>query len=88
MPLRRRSGLLLQEAVVANAGTASAGDGVYTESAAASWTNPATMSFMGDSKTTTNLLALSLEMEYQDEFDSSGNGRAETFMPSISVIHV
>ncbi|CDT50667.1 Long-chain fatty acid transport protein [Vibrio coralliirubri] len=81
------SGLFLQEAVVANAGTTGAGDGVYTRSAAAMWTNPATMSHMGESKTTINTMAFDLEMQYQDNLDSSDNGKAHTVMPSFGAFH-
>ncbi|CAK2907781.1 long-chain fatty acid transport protein [Vibrio crassostreae] len=81
------SGLFLQEAVVANAGTTGAGDGVYTRSAAAMWTNPATMSHMGESKTTINTMAFDLEMKYQDSLDSSDNGKARSVMPSFGAFH-
>ncbi|USD43591.1 outer membrane protein transport protein [Vibrio sp. SCSIO 43135] len=82
------SGLFLQEAVVANAGTTGAGDGVYTQSAAAMWTNPATMSHMGESLTTVNVTAFDLEMKYQHETgDPADNGKAHTVMPSLSVFH-
>ncbi|MGF1694110.1 outer membrane protein transport protein [Vibrio lamellibrachiae] len=85
------SGLLLQEAVTANAGTGGAGDGVYTETATASWTNPATMSHMGESKTTINTMALYLQMDYTDYDDIgsyNGNANAETIMPSLGIFHV
>ena len=81
------SGLFLQEAVVANAGTAGAGDGVYTRSAAAMWTNPATMSHMGESKTTINTMAFDLEMKYQDNQDSSGDGKGHSVLPSFGAFH-
>lgn len=81
------SGLFLQEAVVANAGTTGAGDGVYTRSAAAMWTNPATMSHMGESKTTINTMAFDLEMKYQDSQDSSGNGKGHSVLPSFGAFH-
>ncbi|CDT24925.1 Long-chain fatty acid transport protein [Vibrio coralliirubri] len=80
------SGLFLQEAVVANAGTTGAGDGVYTRSAAAMWTNPATMSHMGESKTTINTMAFDLEMQYQDSGDKQ-DGKAYTVMPSFGAFH-
>ncbi|CAK1809917.1 long-chain fatty acid transport protein [Vibrio crassostreae] len=80
------SGLFLQEAVVANAGTTGAGDGVYTRSAAAMWTNPATMSHMGESKTTINTMAFDLEMQYQDNGDKQ-DGKAHTVMPSFGAFH-
>ncbi|MEZ9297522.1 OmpP1/FadL family transporter [Vibrio splendidus] len=80
------SGLFLQEAVVANAGTAGAGDGVYTRSAAAMWTNPATMSHMGESKTTINTMAFDLEMKYQDNGDKQ-DGKAHSVMPSFGAFH-
>jgi long-subunit fatty acid transport protein len=81
------SGLFLQEAVVANAGTAGAGDGVYTRSAAAMWTNPATMSHMGESKTTINTMAFDLEMKYQDNQDSSDDGKGHSVLPSFGAFH-
>lgn len=80
------SGLFLQEAVVANAGTTGAGDGVYTRSAAAMWTNPATMSHMGESKTTINTMAFDLEMKYQDNGDKQ-DGKAHSVMPSFGAFH-
>ena len=80
------SGLFLQEAVVANAGTTGAGDGVYTRSAAAMWTNPATMSHMGESKTTINTMAFDLEMQYQDNGDKQ-DGNAHSVMPSFGAFH-
>ncbi|MEZ9851289.1 long-chain fatty acid transporter [Vibrio breoganii] len=81
------SGLFLQEAVTANAGVAGAGDGVYTESAAALWTNPATMSFMGESLTTINVMAFDLKMKYIDDDDPAGNGEGQSYLPSISIFH-
>jgi long-subunit fatty acid transport protein len=81
------SGFLLQEAVVANAGTAGAGDGVYTESAAAMWANPATMSHMGQSKTTINAMVFDLELDYQDN-NGNGNANGHTVMPTLGVFHV
>ncbi|MCX2760706.1 TonB-dependent receptor [Vibrio sp. Sgm 22] len=81
------SGLFLQEAVVANAGTAGAGDGVYTRSAAAMWTNPATMSHMGESKTTINTMAFDLEMKYKDNQNSSGDGKGHSVLPSFGAFH-
>ncbi|MEZ9671529.1 OmpP1/FadL family transporter [Vibrio lentus] len=80
------SGLFLQEAVVANAGTTGAGDGVYTRSSAAMWTNPATMSHMGESKTTINTMAFDLEMQYQDNGDKQ-DGKAHSVMPSFGAFH-
>ncbi|CAH6992697.1 Long-chain fatty acid transport protein [Vibrio chagasii] len=80
------SGLFLQEAVVANAGTTGAGDGVYTRSAAAMWTNPATMSHMGESKTTINTMAFDLEMQYQDNGNKQ-DGKAHSVMPSFGAFH-
>ncbi|QFI38654.1 outer membrane beta-barrel protein [Moritella marina ATCC 15381] len=95
------SGLLLQEAVVANAGTTGAGDGVYTETATASWTNPATMTHMGEQKTTVNMMVLDLQMDYTDrdrDLDdgyripntapTTGDANAKTVMPSIGIFHV
>ncbi|WP_139685539.1 OmpP1/FadL family transporter [Vibrio tasmaniensis] len=81
------SGLFLQEAVIANAGTTGAGDGVYSRSAAAMWTNPATMSHMGESKTTINTMAFDLEMKYQDNQDSSGDGKGHSVLPSFGAFH-
>ncbi|WP_061030796.1 OmpP1/FadL family transporter [Vibrio splendidus] len=80
------SGLFLQEAVIANAGTTGAGNGVYTRSAAAMWTNPATMSHMGESKTTINTMAFDLEMKYQDNGDKQ-DGKAHSVMPSFGAFH-
>ena len=80
------SGLFLQEAVVANAGTTGAGDGVYTRSAAAMWTNPATMSHMGESKTTINTMAFDLEMKYQDSGDKQ-DGKGHSILPSFGAFH-
>ncbi|WP_206355550.1 OmpP1/FadL family transporter [Vibrio maerlii] len=80
------SGLFLQEAVVANAGTTGAGDGVYTESAAAMWANPATMSHMGESMTTVNALAFDLKMDFDDKL-GSGDGSAQSYLPSVAVFH-
>ncbi|MGF1697195.1 outer membrane protein transport protein [Vibrio lamellibrachiae] len=80
------SGLFMQEAIVANAGTGGAGDGVYTQSAAAMWANPATMSHMGESLTTINTMLLDLEMKYADSGDKQ-NGKADTVMPSIGIFH-
>ncbi|KAB0300894.1 outer membrane beta-barrel protein [Vibrio fortis] len=81
------SGIFLQEAVTANAGTAGAGDGVYTRSAAAMWTNPATMSYMGESKTTINTMVFDLEMEYTDNNNPSGDGRGHSVFPSAGAFH-
>lgn len=93
-PWAHSSGLLLQEAVTANAGTGGAGDGVYTQTATANWTNPATMSHMGEQLTTINTLLFNLQMDYYDESPSSdtgehtGNADAQTIMPSIGIFHV
>ncbi|GEA59267.1 long-chain fatty acid transporter [Vibrio comitans NBRC 102076] len=81
------SGLFLQEAVTANAGVAGAGDGVYTDSAAAMWTNPATMSFMGESLTTINVMAFDLKMKFYDADTPAQDGEAQSYLPSISVFH-
>lgn len=81
------SGIFLQEAVIANAGTAGAGDGVYTRSAAAMWTNPATMSYMGETKTNINTLVFDLEMEYTDNSNPSGDGRGHSVLPSAGAFH-
>ncbi len=81
------SGFLLQEAVVANAGTTGAGDGVYTNSAAAMWANPATMSHMGQSKTTINAMVFDLELDYQDN-KGNGNANGHTVMPTLGAFHV
>ncbi|MEF1226299.1 outer membrane protein transport protein [Vibrio fortis] len=81
------SGIFLQEAVIANAGTAGAGDGVYTRSAAAMWTNPATMSYMGESKTTINTMVFDLEMEYTDNSDPTDDGRGHSVLPSAGAFH-
>ncbi len=83
------SGIFLQEAVVANAGTVGAGDGVYTQSAAAQWTNPATMSHMGERQTTLNMSVFDLEMKYKH--DGIGkealDGKASTVAPTIGIFH-
>lgn len=81
------SGIFLQEAVIANAGSAGAGDGVYTRSAAAMWTNPATMSYMGESKTTINTMVFDLEMEYTDNSDPADDGRGHSVLPSAGAFH-
>ncbi|WP_036817062.1 OmpP1/FadL family transporter, partial [Photobacterium sanctipauli] len=80
------SGIFLQEAVTANAGAAGAGDGVYTDSAAAMWTNPATMSGMGESLTTFNVLGFDLEMKYTDK-DGQADGKAHSVLPSFGAFH-
>lgn len=80
------SGIFLQEATTANAGTAGAGDGVYSGSAAAMWTNPATMSGMGESKTTINLLGFDLAMKYHDD-TGNGDGKASSVLPSFGIFH-
>ncbi|MGR5065018.1 OmpP1/FadL family transporter [Photobacterium sp. DNB22_13_2] len=80
------SGIFLQEAVTANAGTAGAGDGVYTGSTAAMWVNPATMSGMGESLTTFNVLGFDLEMKYRDNADN-GDGKAHSVLPSAGAFH-
>ncbi|UWZ99831.1 OmpP1/FadL family transporter [Vibrio splendidus] len=85
--LANASGTLMQEATYANAGTAGAGDGVYTETATAAYTNPATMSHMGESKTTVNTMVLDLHMDYKPT-DNDGSGSAHTVMPSIGIFHV
>lgn len=77
------SGLLMQEAVYANSGAGGAGDGVYTKSAAAIFTNPAIMSHMGESLTTVNTLLLDLELAYSDESQASGNSTTNTKMPVL-----
>lgn len=81
------SGILLQEAVVANAGTTGAGDGVYTGSAAAMWTNPATMSFMGESKTTVNAMGFDLKLNYNSDRHSAFDGSSQTTQPALAVFH-
>ncbi len=85
--LANASGTLMQEATYANAGTAGAGDGVYTETATAAYTNPATMSHMGESKTTVNTMILDLHMDYKPT-DNNGSGSAHTIMPSVGIFHV
>ncbi|QIA66157.1 outer membrane beta-barrel protein [Vibrio astriarenae] len=91
MPVQA-SGIFLQEAVVANAGTVGAGDGVYTGSAAAMWTNPATMSFMGESLTTINVALFDLEMKFKhtgpgSDASDAGNGKASTLSPTLGFFH-
>ncbi|GEM80298.1 long-chain fatty acid transporter [Vibrio superstes NBRC 103154] len=73
--------------MTANAGVAGAGDGVYTESAAAMWTNPATMSYMGESLTTINLMAFDLKMKFHDADTPAQDGEAQSYLPSISIFH-
>lgn len=83
------SGIFLQEAVIANAGTAGAGDGVYTDSSAAMWTNPATMSHMGESRTTINFSMFDLEMKFKNDGfrGADGDAKASVFTPTIGVFH-
>lgn len=50
------------------------------------WTNPATMSHMGESKTTINTMAFDLEMQYQDNGDKQ-DGKAHSVMPSFGAFH-
>ncbi|MEZ9700165.1 OmpP1/FadL family transporter [Vibrio sp. 10N.261.46.E12] len=91
--LANASGTLMQESIYANAGAAGAGDGVNTKSAAASWTNPATMSHMGDELMTVNTMIFNLEMEYVDQNDTpkddlEGNADSQTIMPSGGFFYV
>ncbi|EGR0050025.1 outer membrane beta-barrel protein [Vibrio vulnificus] len=81
------SGIFLQEAVIANAGTVGAGDGVYTQSAAAMWANPATMPWMSETLTTVNATAFDLKMDYHDQ-SGVGHGQAASLMPSVGLFHV
>ncbi len=81
------SGIFLQEAVIANAGTTGAGDGVYTQSAAAMWANPATMPWMGETLTTVNVTAFDLQMNYHDQ-SGADDGQAASLMPSAGLFHV
>lgn len=85
------SGIFLQEAVVANAGTVGAGDGVYIQSAAAQWRNPATMSHMGEQLTTVNVSVFDLEMKYKPEGLGSTTpvlgGKASTVSPTLGIFH-
>lgn len=80
------SGFLMPQATVANAGTAGAGDGVATRSAAAQLINPATMSFQGDNLTTFNVMVLDLNMDYSDN-NGGEAGSAHTVMPTLGVFH-
>lgn len=82
------SGLFLNEAVYANQGTAGAGDGVYTDSAAAIWVNPAIMSFMEGNKTTVNGLIFDLDVDYVHDGDPSKNGNSRHYLGSVSGFHV
>ncbi|MBY5948375.1 OmpP1/FadL family transporter [Photobacterium rosenbergii] len=84
--LANASGLLLQEAVYANAGTAGAGDGVHTKSATAIFTNPATMSFMGESALSINTLLLDMELSYSDD-NQRGDGSADTMLPVVGAFY-
>ncbi|GDY24962.1 long-chain fatty acid transporter [Agarivorans sp. Toyoura001] len=68
-------GYHLPQASYANLGTAGAGDGVYRESSAAIWANPAIMSFMDRDIFTVNGLALNLSNTYYDHEDSDDNSR-------------
>ncbi len=85
------SGIFLQEAVIANAGTVGAGDGVYTQSAAAQWRNPATMSHMGERQTTINVSVFDLEMKYKPQGVGSdfpeASGKASTTSPTLGFFH-
>ncbi|MBM7035860.1 OmpP1/FadL family transporter [Vibrio ulleungensis] len=88
------SGFFLPEATYSNLGTAGAGDGVHTDSAAAMFTNPATMSGMGDRLFTGNLSVMDLEMKYSDTQDPSnpigpnGDANAHEVMPTIGLYYV
>ncbi|MGY5450328.1 OmpP1/FadL family transporter [Agarivorans sp. MS3-6] len=68
-------GFHLPQAAYANLGTAGAGDGVYRDSAAAIWSNPAIMSFMEQDLFTVNGLALNLSNTYYDSQNASDNSR-------------
>ena len=85
------SGFFLPEATYSNLGTAGAGDGVHSDSAAAMFTNPATMSHMGASKFTGNVTVMDLQMEYYDTHTSSpnsGNAIANDVMPTLGLYYV
>ncbi len=81
------SGLFLQEASYANLGTAGAGDGVYTESAASIWTNPAIMSHMENETTTISGTLLNLDIDYYDEAGTHETNSNST-LPLASFFHV
>ncbi len=81
------SGILLPEATYANLGAAGAGDGVYTESAAAIWTNPAVMSHMDSEKTTISGTVLNLDIQYQDA-NGGVDGHSNSTLPIGGFFHV
>ncbi|WP_261818068.1 OmpP1/FadL family transporter [Vibrio gallicus] len=79
------SGIFLGEAGYANLGTAGAGDGVYTNSPAAIWTNPATASFMDEEKHTISGTVLNLNMAYEDDRSIAGSdAESNKTMPIVS----
>ncbi|OBT09509.1 hypothetical protein A9264_09305 [Vibrio sp. UCD-FRSSP16_10] len=79
------SGIFLAEASYANMGTGGAGDGVYTENAAAMWTNPATLSFMEQERHTFNTTVLNLDMKYEDSADVDAfDAHSNKTMPIVS----
>jgi long-subunit fatty acid transport protein len=83
------SGLFLQEAVYANQGTAGAGDGVYTGSAASIWVNPAVMSIMNGNQTTVNGVILDLGVDYYDQDNPyDRNGKSQDYIGSAAMFHV
>ncbi|WP_117232702.1 OmpP1/FadL family transporter [Vibrio maerlii] len=81
------SGFFLQEAAYANLGTAGAGDGVYTDSSAAIWTNPAVMSHMDSELTTISGTLLNLDIDYYDEAGNH-NTNTNSTLPVVSFFHV
>lgn len=87
IPATYASGFFLQEASYANLGAAGAGDGVYTQSAASAWTNPAVMSHMDEPITTLSGTLLNLNMDYYDE-NGSLNTSSNSTLPVASFYHV
>ncbi|CAE6911893.1 Outer membrane protein transport protein (OMPP1/FadL/TodX) [Vibrio sp. B1FIG11] len=86
-PITFASGIFLQEATYANLGAVGAGDGVYTESATSTWTNPAVMSHIDDELTTITGTLLNLEINYYDDGDGP-NGRSSSTLPVAGVFHI
>ncbi|RKF21448.1 long-chain fatty acid transporter [Alginatibacterium sediminis] len=66
-------GFHLPQAAYANLGTAGAGDGVYTGSAASIWSNPAINSFIEEDIFTVNGLVLGLSNKYYDYENAADN---------------
>ena len=86
-PIAFASGIFLQEATYANLGTAGAGDGVYLDSAASIWTNPAVMSHIEGELTTISGTLLNLDVNYHDDGNGQG-GNSNSTLPVAGVFHV